>query len=332
MRITYFFRKPTPSFFSIEQLFENIIASSKIAVPKLVYLPVKEANVKGLLYNSLYARSKQGDINHITGEVYYIALALNSKRTILTIHDLESLYSASKIKNFLLQLFWLKLPVNKAKYITVISEHSRQQLLSLMNVAADKVIVIPNCVSFSETDYKPKPNIDKSEPILLQVGTKPNKNLERLIEAIKELSCKLIILGKLSQMQLELLRDQSINYKNYVQLPYDEVKELYYKADIVTFMSTFEGFGLPILEANALGRPVITSNVTAMPEVAGDGALLVDPFNPAAIREAIEKLIADDKFRNNLVKAGYKNVQRFKPEKIAAQYEAVYRKVLEDAR
>mgnify|MGYP005750514267 CR=1 FL=1 len=331
MRITYFFRKPTPSFFSIEQLFENIIASSKIAVPKLVYLPVKEANVKGLLQNSLYARSNQGEVNHITGEVYYIALALNGKRTILTIHDLESLYSTNKLKNFLLQLFWLKLPVNKAKYITVISEHSKQKLLSLTNVAADKVIVIPNCVSLSETEYHPKLNIDKTEPILLQVGTKPNKNTERLVKAIKGLSCKLIILGKLSEMQLELLEEQSIKFENYVQLPYEEVKELYYKSDIVTFVSTFEGFGLPILEANALGRPVITSNVTAMPEVAGDSALLVDPFNPVAIRQAIEKLIADDVFRNNLVKAGYRNVQRFKPEKIAAQYEAVYRKVLEEA-
>lgn len=330
MRVTYFFRKPADSFFSIEQLFATVINAFQSFSPKQVYLPVKEANPVGILRNILFARSRQGRINHITGEVYYIALALKGNRTILTIHDLESLYSPNKYKNYLLQLLWLKLPVHKAKYITVISEHSKQKLLSATGVSPEKVIVIPNCVAFREQDFQPKEELDSSEPVLLQIGTKPNKNLERLVEAISDLRCKLFIIGKLSEMQLALLSRYSIKYENYVQLPYENVIKLYYKADIVTFVSTYEGFGLPILEANALGRPVITSNVTAMPEVAGEGALIVDPFNVAEIRQAIDKLIIDDEYRNELVMAGFRNVQRFKPENIAAQYEAVYRKVMNE--
>ena len=106
--------------------------------------------------------------------------------------------------------------------------------------------------------------------------------------------------------------------------------ELYYRSDIVTFVSTYEGFGVPILEANALGRPVITSNTTAMPEVAGDGALIVDPSKPEQIRQAIIRLIEDDNLRNELVFKGYQNVQRFKPEMVAAKYEQLYKRVVEE--
>ena len=92
----------------------------------------------------------------------------------------------------------------------------------------------------------------------------------------------------------------------------------------------YEGFGVPILEANALGRPVITSTTTAMPEVAGEGAVLVDPYKPEEIRQAVQRLIEDDAFRMDLVKKGYQNVQRFKPEMVAAKYEELYKRVVEE--
>jgi len=327
--VSLFFRKQAASFFSIEKLFQTIVKVFKDTEVREVYMPYKAAlNPLAMLRNMLAARKAQGEINHITGEIYYTALALNRRKTIITIHDLESLYSLNPIKNVLLQLFWLKLPVRRVKYVTVISEHSKQKLLEATGVPEDKVFVIPNCISFNQGDFKPKVTFAEDVPVLLQVGTKPNKNLDNLVLALEGISCKLLIIGKLSEVQVQLLVDKHINYEFYSQLTDEEVKALYYRADIITFVSIYEGFGLPILEANAFGRPVITSNITAMPEVAGDAALLVDPYKPMQIREAIGSLINDADLRSELVKRGYENLQRFRPELIASQYEAIYQKVM----
>lgn len=111
-------------------------------------------------------------MNHITGDVYYIALALDSRKTIITIHDIDSLGSESKLKDYLLHLLWLKLPVRRVKYVTVISEYSKGRVLAATGVSADKVLVIPNCVQLTDKDYKPRMELNKQEPVLMQVGTK----------------------------------------------------------------------------------------------------------------------------------------------------------------
>jgi glycosyltransferase involved in cell wall biosynthesis len=98
--------------------------------------------------------------------------------------------------------------------------------------------------------------------------------------------------------------------------------------DLLVFASTFEGFGLPIVEAQATGRPVVTSNIMSMPEVAGDAACLVDPFNVSSIREGVLKVINDSDYRNALVKAGFENVKRFQPEQIARQYAELYHELV----
>lgn len=331
MKIAFFFRKATASFFSIEMLFNTILSHLRKYETERVFLPYKSAsNPVAVLKNCLYAFARQGRVNHITGEVYYIALALSSKKTILTIHDIDSLQSPNRLKNQLLHLVWLKLPVQRVKYVTVISNYSKKKLLDATGIAAEKVHVIPNCVQLSDQDFKPKKHIDRQNPVLLQIGTKPNKNLENVIEAIKNVSCELLIIGKLSDTQVQLLNAAQIVYENYFSLDYSEVLQLYYRADIITFVSFYEGFGMPIIEANALGRPVITSTTASMPEVAGDGAILVDPHNPLQIREAIIKLVEDDACRNDLIAKGWANVQRFKPEVIAAMYEDLYRKVMEE--
>jgi glycosyltransferase involved in cell wall biosynthesis len=331
MKIVFFFRKTTASFFSIEMLFNTIISQIRKYETEKVFLPSKSAsNPAALLKNCLYAFRRQGNVNHITGEVYYIALALGCKKTILTIHDIDSLQSSNSLKNQLLHLVWLKLPILRVKYVTVISNYSKRKLLDATGIAAEKVYVIPNCVQLSDQDFKPQRHIDRQNPVLLQIGTKPNKNLENVIEAIKNITCKLLIIGKLSEAQVQLLNAAQIVYENFFSLDYSEVLQLYYRADIITFVSFYEGFGMPIIEANALGRPVITSITTSMPEVAGDGAILVDPYNPLQIREAIIKLVEDDSYRNDLIAKGLANVRRFKPEVIASMYEDLYQKVMEE--
>jgi glycosyltransferase involved in cell wall biosynthesis len=97
----------------------------------------------------------------------------------------------------------------------------------------------------------------------------------------------------------------------------------------VVFASLYEGFGLPIIEAQAIGRPVITSNYGAMAEAAGTGAILLNPADSSSIRAAILRLIADPDLRSDLIAKGFENVLKYRPEAVARAYAAIYAEVEE---
>ena len=102
----------------------------------------------------------------------------------------------------------------------------------------------------------------------------------------------------------------------------------YQLADIIVLPSTYEGFGMPILEAQAVGRPVLTSNISSMPEVAGDAACLVNPYDVNEIRAGINKIISDDNYRESLIQKGFENIKRYNPERIATDYYELYQRVI----
>jgi glycosyltransferase involved in cell wall biosynthesis len=165
--------------------------------------------------------------------------------------------------------------------------------------------------------------------VFLQVGTgEHNKNICRVAEALRGISCELEIIGRVSERQRQVLERNSISYRSYSNLSDAEVIERYRQCDAVLAASTYEGFGMPIIEANAVGRPVVTSNVCAMPEVAGGAACLVDPFDCASIREGVLRILEDPGYRAGLVKEGFENVKRFHPVRIASEYAALYQEVV----
>jgi glycosyltransferase involved in cell wall biosynthesis len=165
-------------------------------------------------------------------------------------------------------------------------------------------------------------------PRLLQIGTAPNKNVERLIEAIEGMECTFVVIGKLTESQRTLLAEREIKFINRMNLTQEELYEEYGRADIVTFVSTFEGFGMPIIEANCIERPVIAGNNSSMPEVGGDAALYVDAYSVEDIRSGLTRLLSDEGLRNRLIENGRRNRERFSNRAIADMYGALYERVI----
>jgi glycosyltransferase involved in cell wall biosynthesis len=252
---------------------------------------------------------------------------MGGRRTILTILDLGTVHRLSGWRRTLFLLLWYRVPAVRVSAITVISDFTKRELLSAVPVCPDKIHVIHCPVSDA---FVPSPRDFNVEcPVFLQIGTRPNaiKNVERVAQALRGIQCRLRIIGELDSSQREALVANGIDYTSESNISDAQVVLEFQECDAVLFPSTYEGFGLPIVEAQATGRPVLTSNVCSMPEVAGDGACLVDPFDTSSIRHGVLRIMQDAKYRSALVENGYKNVERFRPATIAAQYLDIYRRL-----
>ena len=326
LKVIHYHRKPELDYFSIERLFIDIRA----AMPSDIGVVVRESTFlsRGVwrrVFNIVEAAFRQGDVNHVTGDVHFLTYLLKRERTVLTIHDCVSLVRLRGIEKWCLRLLWYILPVHRAGVITVISASTKREVLKFVRCDPEKIQVIYNCVS---EIFRPDARLFSATcPRVLQVGTGHNKNIERVAEALVGISCRWIIVGRLSEAQREVIESYGISYENYVGLSEDALLEQYRLADMLVFASTYEGFGLPIVEANAVGRAVITSNLYSMPEVAGDAACLVDPYDVVSIRAGILRVIEDADYRDDLVKSGFDNVERFRPSVIAEHYAQLYRQI-----
>ncbi|MBN1999226.1 glycosyltransferase family 4 protein [candidate division KSB1 bacterium] len=328
LNVVHYHRNPHSSDFSFERVFALVRKCMPTDIScSAVFAARKSQGFFPRAVNCLQAVKHQKDINHITGDIHYIAVFLRKRKTVLTIHDLSSLQRLKGIKRFIYLLFWFYLPVWRVNRVTVISEATRQELIQHVPWARNKVTVIHDPCS---PEFIHRPRVFNTEkPRILQIGTRPNKNLPRLAAALKDIPCILDIVGRLTDEQGKLLEDLGLEYQQSADLSDQQVVEKFEACDMLAFVSLYEGFGLPILEAQATGRPVVTSNILSMPEVAGGGACLVDPYNTASIREGILKVIDDKENRSRLVAAGLENVKRFFPREIAERYAAVYREMVE---
>lgn len=327
MNVVFFHRKPNDNNFSVEGLFQEIRDSMPPEVE--CNLVVSRFVSKGFfprLYNVIDAFFNQGDINHITGDVHYLAYLLKKSKTLLTILDCAFTQNPSRLRRYFLRLLWYVIPEKRVHLISVISHTTKNELLKQINCDPDKIRVIPCCISII---FKPQEKVFNTEkPRILQVGTTPNKNIPRLAEALHGTTCHLDIVGKLSGEQKAVLDRYKIEYSNSWGLSLEELVMKYNDCDMLVFVSTYEGFGLPIIEANTVERPVVTSNILSMPEVAGDAACLVDPFDASSIRAGILRILQDKEYRNQLIQNGRVNRQRFSPDSIAKMYADLYNEIL----
>ena len=326
MRVTFFHRHPQEGFFSIEGLFADV----RRTLPDTIHARVAVSRFpsRGIwrrLYNVAEAAFRQGDINHITGDIHYLALMLRKKKTLLTIHDLVSAHRLCGWRKALFLFLWYWLPVRRAGMVSVISKSTKEELLRHIKVDPRKVKVVYDCVS---DNFKPAAReFNAAKPLILQVGITPNKNIKRVAEALQDIPCSLRVIGNPDEDTRIMLQRYKIDYSCVFNISFEEIIDEYRQCDMVVFASTYEGFGLPILEAQATGRPVVAGNIMSMPEVAGDAACLVDPFDVASIRAGILKIISDPAYRDRLVQRGFENVERFRPAMIAQEYAMIYKQL-----
>lgn len=325
--VTFFHRKPRAvGNYSVEFIFEDVRRRlNDLIKARTAYSTYESTGLFKRLYNCVEAMFRQGDVNHVTGDINYLGLLLSKRRTIHTILDCVHLTSSAGLKYKVLRLFWLAIPARRSRYLTAISESTRQEILKHVQCDPAKIKVIYVAIS-GRFKRKDQP-FNKQRPRILQVGTAHNKNIPRLISALEGIPCVLEIIGKHNPEYEQMLKDRNIAYEYKWGLTDDEMLQRYEAADIIALASTYEGFGMPILEGQAVGRPVISANVFSMPEVAGDAACLVDPFDVQSIRQGIQKIIEDDAYRNAMVQKGFENIRRFHPQAIAMQYFELYKEI-----
>ena len=321
------FRKKDPLYFSIEKVFQTLYPSLKKRFDLEEWLlPNFSSSLRNIWSNIRSAKKNAADLFHVTGDIHYMVLAYPRKRTILTVHDAVFLEKNKGLKKLILKWLYLKIPVARVKWVTTISQKSRDEIVRHTGCDPDKIVVIPDptgdFIRFREKKF------DDLSPVILFIGSTPNKNLERVIKALEGIPCVLEIVGTLSSIHQGLLEKSQINFRIFENLTENELADRYVNCDMVLFPSLYEGFGLPITEGQKAGRPVITSNIAPMNEVAGEAACLVNPYNVDEIRAGVRKVIEDKGYRDLLVRKGFENFLRFTPEKIAGQYIELYEKVI----
>ena len=265
-------------------------------------------------------------------------LSLSTKYPSLTvIHDLNFEHFPEDLPCLERKYYQRYFPrfARKAKRIATVSEYSKEDIAKLYDVSPGKIDVVYNGAneSFTPVDIQTNKSIKAKYtngcPYFVFVGSlHPRKNLDNLFKAFdlfrkkSDTDVKLVIVGA-KKWWTKKIRDtyQEMEYRSDIiftgRVNADELKNIIGSAMAMTYVSSFEGFGIPITESFYCGTPVITSDVTSMPEVAGDAALLVNPFSPDSIAEAMIKISTDDTLRKLLIEKGHKRKLMFSWQKSA---------------
>jgi glycosyltransferase involved in cell wall biosynthesis len=305
-----------------------------------------------LLGNSVNIKTpKKFDVWHKTYPVMPINI-MGSGSDIVTIHDLVPLklpYTTTDDKKIFYRS--VKAAIKKSKIVITVSENSKRDILEFYDVDPDKIHVTYQSVSQKNSNYDEEEISSflkryrlKPKKYILFVGAiEPKKNVGRLIDAFMSMDAdlKLVIVGKKGWMCEEEIakiesvsppaffgrsKDRKIELLSYVDSK--SLNYLYRGAFCFVFPSIYEGFGLPPLEAMSLGCPVITSNSSCLPEICGDAALYVDPYDTEDIRKTIEKLINEPELRTSLISLGKEREKIFSFESYTRRLYDAYRKVL----
>lgn len=328
--VDFYERKPYPGQYSIEASFMRIghaLRSIGVTVNNRT-APRFSRGLFARLAIALDARHhRAAKVLHVTGDIHF-AVLLARGPVVLTIHDLEMLSRHRGWRRYMLKLFWFTLPCRRANRICVISNATKSRLLEEVTGIEDKIHVVPSIVS--ETLVPVSKSFNSQTPRILVIGTKKNKNLPRIAAAISGLPVTLVVLGQIDESLSTAFAEHNLDVEAHVGVDDAELAKLYASADILAMVSTEEGFGMPIVEAQRMGIPVVTSNVSSMPEVAGEGAVLVNPIDIASIRDGVCSLINNSDLRDKIIREGTKNAERFRAAAVAQTLKTLYADLARD--
>lgn len=322
MKTSIFIRKKLYGENSLEELAKTLEKDGEVT---LYEFPEFSNSLRGILRNIKFARKFKGDVNHVfQSSGAYISLFVPN--TVVTYHDLFTAFAGKRgIGRILTKILHVTIPAIFAKKLICISEQTRNELISYSKLARRKSIVIyngRNLISGCAERY-----FNFNCPTILHIGTAPRKNLKGLIQAVEGLKIHLDIVGKLNDEYISALQKYKIDYSNYVEVSSEKIVELYKTSDIVSFPTFAEGFGLIIIEANQIGKPVISSDIPVIHEVANDACHFVNPNDIQEIKDGILKIWHDEYYRCRLIELGYKNAERFTLDKMRKNYYNLYEDV-----
>ena len=278
---------------------------------------------------------------------------LKKSRLVVTVHDLIGMLFSNQLGGASAFYWgkWLPFTVKQADFLIADSEHTRRDIVTHLGIPEKKVRVIYPGVpenfapAVSEAILKTvQSRLGIRGPYFLFVGTlEPRKNLKRVLEAFRLFLDKirdaerfqLVVAGSRDFAHGRFFKDlakelsfepNQILFTGYLEQ--EELNALYARALAFVYPSLYEGFGFPVLEAMASGAPVLTSNTTSIPEVAGDAALLVNPVNITEISEGMKRLAEEEPYRQSLIEKGFQRTRRFSWRKTAEETLDVYRDLL----
>lgn len=256
--------------------------------------------------------------------------------TIVTVHDLTHLHYYSRLHAFYYRVV-LKPLFRRAAAIVCVSEYSKRELLGWADLEEERVHVVPN--GCSAIFHPGEPNVTPERYVLYPGNRRGYKNLRRLFSAYASSrlpgeGVRLLLTGEPDETLYAHARELGCSHLLGFSGTLDDhsLSEVYRRALAVAFVSLYEGFGLPVVEAMASGVPVLTSTTSALPEVAGDAAVLVDPLDVDAIRVGLETLVFDDAVRARCRDKGLRRARRFSWDRAATSTWDIVRQVARDGR
>jgi glycosyltransferase involved in cell wall biosynthesis len=283
---------------------------------------------------------------------HYVLPGLTPCRSVVTIHDCIHLrfpqYLPSRL-GYAYARAQMWTATHRAARVMTVSEASKRDILRYFRVPESRIDVIYNAIDerfWQQPDAEAialvRERYQLTGPFVLYAGNiKPHKNLERLIESFHLLrqdspelkDVLLLIIGdeisKYASLRRAVHRHKLHKHVRFFGFVADQtLAALYRLAAVFVFPSLYEGFGLPPLEAMASGTPVITSNVSSLPEVVGDAALMIDPYEPAAIADAMRRVLTDAALRDDLRRRGLARAREFSWERSIARVREIYDEVM----
>jgi glycosyltransferase involved in cell wall biosynthesis len=304
-----------------------------VLAPPVRLRRVPSNGIARLAAMALIARQERADVVHA---VYFLPPA-TGRPTVLTVHDIsfERYPEFFSRRALIRDRLFIRASAKAASRVVTVSETSRRDLVGLYGLPEDRVIAIPNGVG---DGFRPREDFvwapyPGDRPLrVLAVGTlQPRKNLLRLLDALvlvgREIPVRLRVVGPDGHQAAEIRNrlTSSVQTEIVGWLEDDALAEEYRGADVFAYPSIYEGFGLPLVEAMACGTPIVTSTGGSLPEVAGGAAILVDPFDVAALAAAIRRIAEDGPAAAALRARGFARAATFSWERSAALHAAVYR-------